>query len=244
MVKKIALTLCFIYPILFSTITSWGQIIQDDTLAKQYTTRASKFASDLSSDSAIVYYQKAADIYKKQSQLKQYYILQAKIARQYMVLRKYVEAKRLIYQHMISLTTSFSMMPEVESMYYYTLGDIAYYENRFREALKLVQQAKAYHRGLDMQYFLNQLLIINSKSYLAYFTEALQMIDDCFQQLNQLPQNNQTRVIKVRLLIAQARTKIYQRAFDEGLDICYAAEQQLNKLPKKPRYLNYHTIVF
>ena len=244
MVKKIALTLCFIYPILFSTHTSWGQIIQDDTLAKQYTTRASKFASDLSSDSAIVYYQKAADIYKKQSQLKQYYLLQAKIARQYMALRKYVEAKRLIYQHMISLTTSFSMMPEVESMYYYTLGDIAYYENRFRETLKLVQQAKAYHRDRDMQYFMSQLLIINSKSYLAYFTEALQMIDDCFQQLNQLPQNKENKTIKVKLLIAQARTKIYQRAFDEGLDICYTAEQELNKLPKNPWYLNHQLVVY
>ena len=244
LVRKFIYALGLFQLILFCPAISWSQSTNDDDLVQQYTRLANNFADDLSADSAIIYYHKAADIYKKQSKLKQYFLMQGKVAQQYLVLKRYVQAKKLIRQHLANMATSSSLMPEVEGFYYHILGEIAYYEDRFKEGVALAQKAKTYYKELNIQYFDNELVIINNKAYQAYFTEALSLIEDCLEQLDQLPQGEQTTWVRVKLLIAKARTKVYQRALNEGLDVCYSAEQQLNKLPEKPRYENYRCIVY
>ena len=241
-VKKNIFTLCIIFPILLNYANSWGQTTSIDTNAQQYTLQADNFADELQADSAIMYYQKAAQVYQNLTQQKKYYQTQLKIAQQYLFLKNYTQARRLLWRHLSGVEHLF--LPEIEGLYYHTLGEVAYAEKRYAKALELAKKAQMYHNMPNVQYFHNQVLIIESTTRMAYFAEAIQINEDCLKQLNQLPKNRQIREVEVKLLIAQARTNIFRRAFDESLDICYTVGQRLKKLPNKPRFLNYQSTVY
>ncbi|HAS45637.1 MAG TPA: hypothetical protein DCS93_34460 [Microscillaceae bacterium] len=237
-VKKLIFTLCVIFLThLLNYVNSWGQTPSVDTSAQQYTFQAADFADKLMADNAIVHYYKAASIYKAQKKTRFYYLTQVRIAQQLIYLKKYAQAKRLLKQHLVVITPL--LMPEIEGLYYHTLGEIAYAKKRYEEALRLAKQAQKYYSKLTLQQVDNQRLIADCKSRLAFFEESLQMSNHCLTQLAELPQNQEASEIKVKILISQSRTHAFRRAFDQSLEVCYEIDQLLKKLPSNPRLLVY-----
>ncbi|HAS45638.1 MAG TPA: hypothetical protein DCS93_34465 [Microscillaceae bacterium] len=236
-VKKNIFTLCIIFPILLNYANSWGQTTSIDTNAQQYTLQADNFADELQADSAIMYYQKAAQVYQNLTQQKKYYQTQLKIAQQYLFLKNYTQARRLLWRHLSGVEHLF--LPEIEGLYYHTLGEIAYAEKRYKPALKLAKRAQKYYSQLTPQKIGTRRLIAECKSRQAYFEEALQVIDECFIQLNKLPKSQQATEIKIKVLLAQSRTYTFHYAFDKSLEVCYEAEQLLKTFPSSLRLLNY-----
>ncbi|OJJ14676.1 hypothetical protein BKI52_41290 [marine bacterium AO1-C] len=232
--RKLLSVHCLFFPILFCPAILFGQT---DALIQQYVIKANGFADNLMTDSAIVYYQRAAKFYETQTQQKPYYLLQVKLAKQHLYLKQYTQARRLLRQHLV--TVEKLHIPGVESIYYQTLGETAYEEKRFKQALKLAEKAQELSPNLNLTQVDNQRLIATCKARMAYPRESLEMAKRCLEKLKQLPQNEKAKEIKLRLLLLQSRLYIDQRAFDKSLDICYEAEQLLKDLSPKKRFLNY-----
>ena len=236
-VKKYIFILCFICTVFLNYSNVLGQTSLSDPLVEEYIQRANNFRDDFLPDSAIMYYQKAARIYKTQEQTKSYYLTQVKVAEQLTYLKKYSQARKLLHQHLVAIAPLF--MPEVESLYYHTLGEVAYIEKRFKKALEWAKTAQKYSTKLSLAQVDNQRLMAACKTRMAYPQEGLEMTKNCLKQLKQLPQNQIAKEIKLKLLLLQSRLYIDQRAFDKALDICYEAEQFLKQFPQKRRFSDY-----
>ncbi|OJJ15749.1 hypothetical protein BKI52_36110 [marine bacterium AO1-C] len=245
MAKKTICTLCFIPLILLNFSIAQGQTSPKSFITQQYLARADKFADDLMSDSAIVYYQKTANIYKKQQAWKKYYLVQVSIAKQYLQLEQYIMAIRLLTQYLPDIEKS--LLPEVAGMYYQTLGEIDYQQEKFTDALAFATKATKYYNSLpetDLRKLDNLRLIAAYKARMAYFEESFEMTKACLKQLDELPTSKKALNIKVKALLLLGRLYISRVVFDKVLDICYQTILLLDTMPSSKKNLLLRQIVF
>ena len=236
-VRKFIYALGLFQLILFCPAMSWGQSSNGDDLVQQYTRLANNFADDLRADSAIIYYQRIAKIHEAKKQMKAYYLVQTKIAQQYLYLKQYTQAKRLLLQNLVTLKKS--LIPGLEGVYFHVLGEISYKKKQFEKAWDEAKKAQQYGIVSHLTQIDNHRLMAACKARLAYPQASLEITKSCLKKLDKLTPNLASKEIKFKLLLLQSRVYIDQRAFDKSLDICYKAEQLLKTFPKKRRFLNY-----
>ncbi|WP_082226601.1 CHAT domain-containing protein [Microscilla marina] len=201
--------------------------------ANKLNTKAHFFVHNMQPDSALVYYQKLAAIYKNEAP-KQYYFTEAKIAEQLINLRKYTQAKRLLDQQLRASVHLFN--PEVEARLLQSLAKLAYAQKHYKVGFRLCEKAeKAYQsvEAITLDKIDLHVLKADFVSRLAYFDQSLSLIDTCMATLQtHRPESVRVAYLRVKLYAIQSFIELGGKlAFDKSLETCYKSLKLLKRLP-------------